>query len=83
MQQIFAGTARRLVVGARRASGRGVRWGRWRMAPRRETEEAMSCGAEESSSEDTLARYPLPAPPDSSAHTWYIDENLGGPAHDG
>jgi hypothetical protein len=53
------------------------------MAPRRETEEAMSCGAERSSSEDTLARYPLPAPPDSSAHTWYIDENLGGPAHDG
>lgn len=45
MQEILAGTARRLVVGARRAA---VRWGRGsgRMAPRRETEVAISCGAE-------------------------------------
>ena len=45
MQEILAGAARRLAVGARRTAERGARRGLRRLAPRREADEAMA-GAE-------------------------------------
>ena len=46
MQEILAGAARRLAVGARRTARRGARRGLWRLAPRRAEDEEAMAGAE-------------------------------------